>query len=436
MAVKVSDGNHAHRDFSRGLQTKNIVKGAAGGIRGVDYQDRDAEYIERRDGAAAVNLRAGDKETEHANRLMREAVQGQGQAQKTSKSTATQTTLATDSMDARQLVNVTAAEAKTEKRDVKAQLKEEKIKRKLLLQDEAAADEDLDDEEAQTEDEDIEWVGPFADPDVDRILRKVSTDMISRLVQDPETEMRIYGTLRLLDPQDMRAALSTPLRVARHLRVVADRMFDSGEFGRDDVVQYLAGSLINLGKDFGGPALRAFASSVGISRIYPLEVIHRVANIAPSFVPKLTLAPFISGRKTRTVKAGKTFELRCDPDLRITSLALKDGGMPGYQFAPRSEPGVFAFNILTPGRFTFLLLGLDNYGFERLQSFDINVADAVTGEIPDPLAPVKNPANQPDLLASDAAEKIAPDPTSDVPKKKKKKKKKKPEDKPTKLSLT
>jgi len=114
------------------------------------------------------------------------------------------------------------------------------------------------------------------------------------------------------------------------------------------------------------------------------EVINQVAEIAPDYLPKVTLAPFISGRKTRTVKAGKTFELRCDPDLRITGLALEGGGMPGYQFAPRTEPGVFAFNILSPGRFCFLLQGLDKYGFERIQRFYINVRDPQTGLVPDP----------------------------------------------------
>ena len=383
MAVKAYTGAHAKRDFVRGLQTKNIVKGAAGGIRGVDYQDRQAEYLERRDGAAAVNLRAGDKETEQANELMRQAVNGQAQSTETKSSSKTSQALAKDGMDARQAVNVTSSEAKQEKINPKTLAKDEKIKRKLLLADDEDEQEENDEEEELDQEEDIEWVGPFADPDVDKILRKSSNAQILRLIQDPEVEMRIYGTLRLLDPQDMRKALSTPLRVARHLRVVADRMLDAGEFERDEVVHYLAGSLINLGKDFGGPALRAFANSVGISSIYPLEVIQQVAEIAPSYLPKLTLAPFITGRKTRTVKAGKTFELRCDPDLRITGLALEGGGMPGYQFAPRADPGLFAFNILSPGRFCFLLQGLDKYGFERIQRYFINVKDPQTGLVPE-----------------------------------------------------
>jgi hypothetical protein len=194
--------------------------------------------------------------------------------------------------------------------------------------------------------------------------------------------MRIYGTLRLLDPADMRAGLGTPLRVARHLRVVADRMLASGQFSRDEVLQYLTGCFVNLGRDFGGSALRSFAFSVGISAIYPLEVIAHATKVIPEFLPRTTLAPFVTGRKRRRLKAGKVSTLSCDPAIKITGFALKGGGEPGYQFAPRQQPGEFALCVLTPGYYTLLLMGLDAYGLERVQELRLAVEDAVTGAVP------------------------------------------------------
>jgi len=261
MSKIVHDGGHAARDLRRGFMTKHIVKGAAGGTRGVDYQDFDAEYLEKRDGSDALNARASNKEAALATRLMKEAVKAQGShSEQAKQSGPVGGARAIDTVDSRQVVNVTASKVETEKVDPKIKLADEKVKRKLLLQNEAEEEEiEHDDDESDANEEDIEWVGPFADHDVDGLLASSNNDQILRLIQDPEVEMRIYGTLRLLDPSDMREALGTSLRVARHLRVVAERMLASGEFKRNEIIHYLTGSMINMGKEFGGSAMRAFA---------------------------------------------------------------------------------------------------------------------------------------------------------------------------------
>ncbi|MFH1809455.1 MAG: hypothetical protein ABIJ09_11970 [Pseudomonadota bacterium] len=427
MMKKVSDGSHADRDLRRGFMTKHMIKGAAGGIRGADYLDHEAEFLDRRDSAASVNLRASDQERALAEKLMKLAAQGgaPAQAQTVKAMSSTVSAAIVDAVDTRQVVNVSAARAENERATPKEKLEDERVKRKLLLRDPEPVDDDFeDDEDEAAGEDDIEWVGPFADEGVDAALAASSLEQISRLIDDPEAEMRVYGTLRLLDPADMRAGLGSPLRVARHLRVIADRMLQSGQFSRDEVLQYLTGCFVNLGHEFGGSALRSFAFNVGISQIYPLEVLAHASRVLPDFLPRTTLAPFITGRKRRRLKAGKVATLTCDPSIKITGFALKGGGEPGYQFAPRSDPGEFALCVLTPGYFTLLLMGLDVHGLERIQEIRLAVEDQVTGEIPgeDPdLAEARQKAEA-RQQREDKKKAVA----SPAPPRKKKKKKKPP----------
>ncbi|MBN2359498.1 MAG: hypothetical protein JXR83_08580 [Deltaproteobacteria bacterium] len=380
--AKIEDGGHQLRDVKRGFSTKQMIKGAGGGMRGADYLDLEAEFLERRDSSASVNLRASDQELALASSMMKAAAAGQLGAQEAQRLKPSAAPGVTDAVDARQVVNPAAAQAETDKLDEQTRLEDERVKRKLLLRDhEEKAEEDGEEEEEG--DEDVEWVGPFADSDVDTVLKGSTTEQIGRLVQDPEVEMRIYGSLRLVDPNDMRQALATPLRVARHLRVIAGRMLQDAGFSRDDVVHYLSGCFVNLGREFGGPALRNYTSSVGVGAVYPLEVVEHLTEIAPWFIPKTTVAPFVLGRKRITMRAGKAITLRCDPSIKITAFALKGGGEPGYQFAPRPEAGEFGLNVLTPGKYTLLLCGVDDYGFERVQELKVTVKDPAQSEAVD-----------------------------------------------------
>jgi len=386
MAKTIDDGGHQLRDVQRGFSTKQAIKGAAGGMRGADYQDLEAEYLEKRDGGASVNLRASDQEMALAGKLLKAAASGQLDAkpEEAARLQAAANAVATDAIDPRLVVNPAAAQVENEKIDEKTKLEDEKIKRKLLLRDPENQQEDLeDDEDTEAGDEDVDWVGPFADGGVDAALKAASNEQIGRLVKDPEVEMRVYGSLRLVDPSDMRQALGTPLRVARHLQVIAGRMLKDAGFTRDDVVHYLSGCFVNLGRDFGGPALRNYITSVGVGAVYPLEVVEHLTEIAPWFIPKTTIAPFVLGKKRVTMKAGKAITLRCDPAIKITSFALKGGGEPGYQFAPRHEAGEFGLNVLTPGKYTLLLCGVDGYGFERLQEIKVTVKDPAQADAGD-----------------------------------------------------
>lgn len=375
--VQRYSGGHAERDLRRGFMTKHMIKGAAGGIRGADYQDLEAEFLERRDGAAAINARKTGRQQSLAAQLMQAAAQGQAITTVDAAKSAGPVTIAAavDGVDARNVVNATAAQAEKERIDPKVKIEDDRVKRKLLLRDPDSAEEEWEEEDEEEIDIDVEWTGPFADGEVDTILRDCSNEQIGRIATDSEAEMRIYGTLRLLDPADMREVLGTPLRIARHLRVVAERMLASDRFSRLDVIHYLTGCIVNMGPVFGGSALRCFCASVGISAIYPLEVVHHLAELVPQFIPRTTLAPFLLGRKKRVARAGKPMTISCDPGLKITGLALKGGGEPGYQFAPRSEAGKFALCVLTEGYYRFLLSAVDPYGFERVQELWLKVKD-------------------------------------------------------------
>ncbi len=382
----VRDGNHAARDFQRGLQTKNIVKGAAGGARGVDYQDHDAEYLERRDSSAAQNakqsrLTAKTQQSQQKEQLR--AVQKE-QAANAAGPAAGTPSAPDDQFDPRKVVNQNALQKETPEQK-KQRLEAERIKKKIL--DPSLDDDDDDpgddDEAAAPDDERSEDSADpgepavFSDARVDRLLRKASADVVARLLDDPEVELRLYGTLAVRDGEGMRAAFKTPLRVARHLNVLARRISD-GDEGRAAAVHAVADAILALGSGFGRRVLSSFQTGVGIGEIYPLEVMEDIALRSPHFLPHLRLTRFLSDDALAS-RAGEPLLVRCDPALKITAFALKGGGQPGYAFEPGQEPGCFSLLIDSAGRYRLLLLGVDASKNESLQEVRVHVSPARAG---------------------------------------------------------
>lgn len=381
MSIRKYDGNHSARDFNRGLQTKNLVKGAAGGARGVDYQDHDAEYLERRDSSAAQNAKSAA-----ATAKTHQAVQ-QAQVKEVLKQQEIAATgvpggtpdSADDQFDPRMILNHNAVTKETPEQQ-RQKLEAEKLKKKLLDPN-APDDDDESDEEGAPDDEaaadDTPEEGPtvFADAHTDRVMKKASADIVARLLDDPEVELKLYGTLAMRSAEDIKEAFRTPLRVARHLNVLARRLTDGRE-GRPAAVRAIADTILELGPVFGRRVLSSFQAGVGIGEVYPLEVLEDIVLRSPRFVPHVKLAPFLQTPPRVQGTEGEPLEVRCDPALKITAFALKGGGYPGYAFEPAPEPGCFSLLVDTAGRYQLLLLGVDAQKNEALQELRVHVKPA------------------------------------------------------------
>lgn len=387
MALHNSDGNHSFRDFARGFQTKNLVKGMNGGTRGVDFQDDNAEAIERFERAAAERSSSA-----RAGAVTAVADVGGGDS--------------FDNVDAAPdfslVVPDVGAQEKSEdtrRRRLEAERIKKKIKRAWDDQDEEAdPDEDEeDDEDAAPEDvPDDAPDSPFATRVIDRALRRAQADVIEQLLQDPSVELRVYGTLRLQQPEEMRRALGTPLRVARHLNVLARRLLTLDGARRPTVVAYLASCMRALGPGFGQSVLSSFSAGVGIGEVYPLEVIDSLLLMDPHFVPNLSRGAFLTSSPRVELFEGVAGLVQAPPDMKVTAFALKGGGNVGYEFFPATEPGAFHLLLDTAGRYRLLLRGVHADKRELLQEIRVNVRPErratsrdvpVPAEAPAPAAP-------------------------------------------------
>lgn len=379
LSIRKYDGAHGARDLQRGLQTKNLVKGAAGGARGVDYQDAEGEFLERRDKAGGASARSVYQEGQAKNAERLHQARRAEQAKEALQGSAADTQ--DDTFDPRKLVNQQAAPKETPEQQ-RQKLEVEKLKKKLLGQGDSEDETDDDDDDAEDAEEDADGAvneasdsSVFADASVDRATRKARAEVLARLLDDPEVEMRVYGTVHLRSAQSLREVFKTPLRIARHLNVLAQRLATSPE-QRAGVVSSLADTIVELGPGLGRRSLSSFMHGVGIGEVYPLEVLEHIVLHHPRFLPQTGLRPFLTSPPRLEGEEGVPIEVRCDPALKLTGFALKGGGFPGYAFEPQKEPGCFALNIDTRGRYTLLLLAVDAAKNESLQELRVRVKPA------------------------------------------------------------
>jgi hypothetical protein len=184
--------------------------------------------------------------------------------------------------------------------------------------------------------------------------------------------MRVYGTVHLRSAASLKEVFKTPLRIARHLNVLAQRTSNTPE-QRAQCVRSLADTIVQLGPGLGRRVLSSFMSGVGIGEVYPLEVLEEIVLRHPRFVPQTGLRPFLTSPPRLQGEEGVPIEVRCEPALKVTGFALKGGGFPGYVFEPAKEPGCFLLTVDTAGRYQLLLLAVDGAKNESLQELRVHV---------------------------------------------------------------
>lgn len=357
---------HAARDFHRGFATKNVVKGAGGGARGVDFQDTEADFKERLEKAGpATSTGMQDKD----------AASSADDAQ-----SATQAAMSQAAQDAANAEAVVVdAQLQRDKIETPQEIKdEEKKRKKLILKDDDHREEQA--EIAALPDEEI-----TGEPEGDA-QRAQMLHNIQRLLQDPTQERRAFGAFVLTEPELMRKTLGTPVRVAKHLLVLSSRMLKEKQQERGHVVDYLAGTFVALGPDFGRRAFKDFSANIGIGSIYPLEVHEKLILVQDNFLPT-TKCRFTSGKRMLTTKVKVPIVLEYPEDIRITEFAVKGGSKSGYQLAPMKEKGKYGLKLFEVGEFRVLMLGIDTMGFQRLEEIRITVEPNPALGLPKPSGP-------------------------------------------------
>jgi hypothetical protein len=381
----VNANEHMVRDFMRGFQTKNVVKGAGGGALGVDYQDADAEFMERLKNAAGVKAKGGASGGGAEGERPPPAVNS-GMTQQVEQQIRNDLLMAEI---AAHNLNISATTVQHTQQALQHK-DDEKKKRK------PTAENPTDDPENPEDQAEAESAG--ADVDVlaipnDEAHQRLILDNIAKILRDPGAERRVFGALALTEPEHMRKTLGTPVRVAKHLLVLAGRMIEKGH-ERTAVVEYLAGVFLALGGDFGRRAYKDFAGGIGIGAVYPLEVAEKLIALDDKFLPILKCR-FTSGKRWLQGKVKEALPIEYPEDLIITGFALKGGGKPGYQLVPRKEKGKHGLRVFEAGEFKLLLMGVDPMGFERLEELKVTITGQPTASPPAGAAPARPPLQNP-----------------------------------------
>lgn len=366
-------GRHAHslRDFNRGFQTKNVVKGAGGGARGVDFQDTAGEFLDRINNPG--NATEGDPQQSSRPKAPHAEALQQVAATKAAASSA--------AVDPSLVVPVDTVQVQMAAQASKAEIKDDPKKQKFT------GEQRRDDEPLPTDEEieallEEEPAGENAEA-----AREHTLSVIARLLADPMTERKAFGAVALTNAEEIKSLMGTPVRCAKHLLVLAGRMLKRGQ-PREDVLNYLASTFVAFGEDFGRRAFKDYSQNIGIGLVYPLEVRERLVLAHEDFLTTLKCR-FTSGRRMLSGRARDVIILEYPEDLMITEFAVKGGSRAGYQLAPMKAKNKHGLRLFEAGEYRVLLMGVDAHGFERMEEIRITVEPAP--EVARPKGPIARP---------------------------------------------
>lgn len=349
---------HALRDFYRGAMTKNLVKGADGGARGVDFQDLEGENKDKE-----ANKAKGGSAQSSASKRRSPAQEKQAQ-----ESGATPENILQEMLAANQL-------AKTESTVQEVESQDQRQQKKKSVTQQAREDSQQHQDDADPAATDGATSELMADP-TDAAHQASILQSIAKLLADPTTERRAFGAMALTDPELMKKTLGSPVRVAKHLLVLSSRMVEQGR-PREDVLNYLTQTFLALGTDFGKRAFKDFSVNIGIGTFYPLEIRERLLLADDDFLPTIKCR-FTSTRRMLATKVKEMVVLEYPEDMTLTEFAVKGGTRNGYVLAPLKEKGKHGLRFFEPGEYKVLLMGHDAMGIERMEEIKVDVTGAST----------------------------------------------------------
>jgi hypothetical protein len=352
--------------------TRRSVAGAAGGMKGVDYED-DRRPEPGKEGAArtgpgAGELRAGERSAPLGGAIGDER---QGPAQP----------------DASKILldNEGAAPLHTRRR------------RRFVARDRLTIDKDApelkrnrkhnDDEDESSDERSAEQTLEFFPDAVGAagLAPSVSRAQLFSPESRPEP-----GDLSLTDPDTIQRALETPLAYAKHAMILAEALRRSTGATRHEAIDYLARMFVApRDRTFGRSALKEFGPSSGILDVYPLEVVTHVLDHYPHFLPKVSRGRFFhqSGERAQVwhTDTQTPVILEYPEDLKVRGFALMGGGTPGYVFEPADAPGRYRLQVRSPGRWTCSVSGVSRTGHTTVDTLVLQVSLAPGDTVLPPL---------------------------------------------------
>lgn len=358
--------------------TRRTVKGAAGGLKGVDYEDDwwAQPGAERRPVREGAGLRPGE---EGARRAAAQA-QAEGRPQNTREGAE-----GTDQEDETILDDEDAVT-----RDAKARRNRQNLARDRLSVDKDAPEIirerswDSEEEEPAEDEEEDRW------QDLDAIGEAIA-DAPSRAALFQTDERPPPGTPGLTDPAEIRRFMETPVRYAQHAMLLAEAFMRHTGATRAEGVAYLARLFMALPDPaFSQAAFRQLGPATGIIDIYPLEVVEHIIEDYPAFLPRHRFGRvFHTEQASLLVDPGEEAPLYYEPTLKIRGFGVKGGGELGYRFEPSEARDAYTLSIEASGRFTLLVCGRRPSGETELQRLEVTV----TGEAaPRPAPPPRDAA--------------------------------------------
>lgn len=351
--------------------TRRTVKGAAGGMKGVDYEDdrRASPSTQKATTGAGPNK---DSPAVHAARHApaEAALVRQAEQEPKPGKIREEDEMVLDDEDAM----TRDKKAKENRRGFvpRDRLTIDKDAPKRLHKPKWSFEEEEDEEEPPEEEEiDLELVGEAI---TSAELEEVFDDRSRSRPGDP----------RLTDPADIQRRLGSPLGYAKHVMILAEAFRQATGASRQEAVDYLA-AMFCAAPDhaFGRLALKAFGPPTGILDIYPLEVIECILSKYPAFLPKAGFGRLFADvprgeHRALVLIAGEPTELRYPAGMKIRGFALRGGGRPGYRFEPAEDDDAYTLRIDAGGTYTVLVSGLLRSGYTVVDRIEVEVA----GDLP------------------------------------------------------
>ncbi len=202
------------------------------------------------------------------------------------------------------------------------------------------------------------------------------------------------GDPSLTDPGEIQKVLRTPVAYAKHIMVLAESFRRTTGAHRPEVIGYMAAMYAALAdRRFARQALKEFGPATGILDVYPLEIVEELVLRYPGSLPKVGFGSlFVRPKtedKTLQLLEGKFSPLIYPKNLKVRGFALRGGSNPGYLFEPDEEPGQYRLRIDVAGRYHLIISALTKSGHTIVDRLQIRVRPLTRR--PKAMPPPKNP---------------------------------------------
>ena len=373
--------------------TRRTVKGAAGGLKGVHYEDDRRPDASTKLSPEASRIQKFKNEQIRADRRVAAAA-----ARALAHAPAAETEKTSPPKEEQEMIlddeDAMSRDTKARKKrrpvvardrftvDKDAPDRRRKVRWDLLLEDDA--DDEPDEESAEID------LGAIADAVFGGRGRRFSND----------DEQSYPGAPGLLMPDEIQAAFGSPFDYAKHCMLLAETFAQSTGALREEAVRYLAALFLGLSdRRFGRRALLAWGPDTGILDVYPLEVIEHVLETQPEFLPRVRFGRWIAPelgeapQSELTVAADLPLFLTVPEDVMVRGFAIKGGDRPGYCFEPGPDLATYALSLGSPGRYRLLMSARTPQGDTLVDRLQVRVLG--------PPAPARpRPARNPERVAA------------------------------------